>query len=211
MEALLNTDAISSHHDVQGLKRLYDSVEAHIRGLQALGLSARAYGGMLSSVLVNNFPTEPRLIILREMVGDSCDLIKVMKIMDWVVDARERASVLTTSNSLHHWTPTAATIVASNKGLTGNCVYCGQDYTSNTCTTITNVAAWREILCKAGRYYTCLKKYYLSKDCHSRLRCESCHGRHHITISIWHHLTSHQLYCFSTCTIYPESSDLSWV
>ena len=187
MEALLNTAAVSSHHDVKGLRKLHDSVEAHIRGLQALGISASAYGGMLSSVLVNKLPPELRLIISREMAGNSWDLVKVMKIVEREVDARERASVLTTPNSLRHRTPTAATLVTSNSGPTGNriiCVYCGQDHTSNSCTTITDVAARREILRKAGRCYTCLKKHHLSKDCRSRMRCENCRGRHHVTICL---------------------------
>ena len=121
------------------------------------------------------------------MAGDSWDLNKVMKIVEREVDARKRASVLTTSNNLRHRTPTAATLVMSNSGPTRNfitCVYCGQDHTSNSCTTIADVAARREILRKAGRCYTCLKKHHLSKDCRSRLRCENCRGRHHVTICL---------------------------
>ena len=87
------------HYDVKRLKELHDSVEAHIRGLHALGLSA---SDMLSSILVNKLPLELRLIISREMDGGRWGLVKVMDIVDLGVDARERASVLTTSNSLHH-------------------------------------------------------------------------------------------------------------
>ena len=82
MEALLNVAAVSSHHDVKGLRRLHDSVEAHVRGLQTLGVPATAYGGILSSVLVNKSPPEIRLIISREMTGDGWDLDKVMKIIE---------------------------------------------------------------------------------------------------------------------------------
>ena len=38
MEALLNVSDISTHHDVKGLRRLHDSVEAHVRGLRMLGV-----------------------------------------------------------------------------------------------------------------------------------------------------------------------------
>ena len=82
MEALLNVAAVSSHHDVKGLRRLHDSVEAHVRGLRTLGVPATAYGGILSSVLVNKSPPEIRLIISREMTGDGWDLDKVMKIIE---------------------------------------------------------------------------------------------------------------------------------
>ena len=90
MEALLNIAAVTSHHDVKALRKLFDSVEAHIRGLRALGISASAYGGMLPSVLINKLPPEIRLIISREMTGDGWDLDKVMKIIEREVDARER-------------------------------------------------------------------------------------------------------------------------
>ena len=46
MEALLNVTAVSTHHDVKGLRRLHDSVEAHVRGLQALGVPPSSYGGL---------------------------------------------------------------------------------------------------------------------------------------------------------------------
>ena len=186
MEALLNTDAVSSHHDVKGLKKF-----------------TTLWKRILGDCRLSDSQPEPTVACSRQYLWTICLLnsdwlsferwletvgicmVKVMEIVDWEVDAREHASVLTTSKSLHHRTPTAATLVTSNTGLTGNCItciYCGQDHTSNSCTTITDVAAWREILRKAGSCYTCLKKYYLSKDCRSRLRCESCWGRHHVTI-----------------------------
>ena len=92
MDVLLNTPAISSHQDVKGLRRLYDSVEAHIRGLRALRVAVSGYAGMLSSVLVNKLPPEIRLIISREITGDNWDLEKVMSIVERKVDAREQGS-----------------------------------------------------------------------------------------------------------------------
>ena len=89
MEALLNTTAISLHSDVRGLRRLCDSVEAHIRGLRALGIFVSAYGGMLSSILVNKLPPEIRLIVSREIAAGSWDLDKVMSIVEREVEARK--------------------------------------------------------------------------------------------------------------------------
>lgn len=56
MEALLGIVAVSSHLDVKGLRKLHDTVEAHIRGLRALGVPAESYGTILTSVLVNKLP-----------------------------------------------------------------------------------------------------------------------------------------------------------
>ena len=49
MDALLNLPITNSHHDLKGLRRLYDSVEAHVRGLRALGVTAGSYGGIQST------------------------------------------------------------------------------------------------------------------------------------------------------------------
>ena len=82
MDALLNTPAISSHQEVKGLSRLYDSVEAHIRGLRAFGVAVSSYGGMLSSVLVKKLPPEIGLILSHEITGNYWDLEKVMSILE---------------------------------------------------------------------------------------------------------------------------------
>ena len=58
MEALLGVSAVTSHHDTKGLRRLLDTVEAHIRGLRALGVPRETYGGLLTSVLVSRLPPE---------------------------------------------------------------------------------------------------------------------------------------------------------
>ncbi len=188
MEALLSIAAIPSHHDIKGLRKLHDSVETHIRGLRALGVPAETYGGLLTSVLVNKLPPELRLIVSREMTGEKWDLDRVMKIFEQEVDARERASISSAPSKFPRAQPripTAATLVASNSVLnSGNvsCVYCGQGHMSNSCAAVVDVATRKEILRRAGRCYTCLRKHHLSKDCRSNLTCKKCRGRHHVTI-----------------------------
>ena len=89
MDTLLNLPAINSHHDLRGLQHLYDSVEAHVRGLWALGVTADSYGGLLTSILMNKLPSEIRLIISRELTEEKWD---VEKLMNREVDARERSA-----------------------------------------------------------------------------------------------------------------------
>ena len=125
MDALLNLPAVSSHHDIKGLRHLYDSVEAHVRGLRALGVTADSYGGLLTSILMNKLPSEIRLIISRELTEEKWDVEKLMKIVDREVDARERSAASRTSNPnstsapkrpLPKTLPTAAALMTSNVG-----------------------------------------------------------------------------------------------
>ena len=89
MDALLNLTSITSHHDLRGLRCLYDSVEANVRGLRALGVASESYGGLLTSILMNKLPPEVRLIISRDLTEDRWDMEKVMKMISREVDARE--------------------------------------------------------------------------------------------------------------------------
>ena len=56
------------------------------------------------------------------------------------------------------------------------------DHASNTCKTVTNIAARKEVLNRAGRCFICLKRSHISKDCNSRMKCLKCGQRHHVSI-----------------------------
>ena len=71
--------------------------------------------------------------------------------------------------------PTASTLLANNPGSNANqvvCVYCEKDHVSSSCNTITDVAARKELLCKSGRCFVCLKRHHLSRDCRSNFNCK---------------------------------------
>ncbi len=123
MEALMGIAGVSSHLDIEGLCKLHDSVEVHIRGLRALGVRPESYGGLLTSVLVNKLPSEIRLIVSREITAGKWDLDGVMEILEREIEARERASAgertYTTGSSgpprrMQPWTPTGAALFTNN-------------------------------------------------------------------------------------------------
>ena len=187
MDALLTMSAVSSHLDIKGLRKLHTTVETHIRGLRALGVSAESYGGLLVSLLVNKLPPEIRLIVTRMSATGTWNLIDVMSILEQEVDARECASASSMLLPPHRpqtRLPTGATLFTNNPASNNepSCVYCGQRHTSNSCTTITEVGARKDVLRKAGRCYVCLRKNHLSKECRSNQNCRLCRGRHHVTI-----------------------------
>jgi len=94
MEGLLSTASVGTDSDLTGLRRLYSTVEVHIRSLQALGVSKDAYGSLLSSVLMNRLPGEFRLIISREL-SDSA----------WTID-----SILSSSHQRRNTSTSAAEV-----------------------------------------------------------------------------------------------------
>jgi hypothetical protein len=184
MDALLALPSVTSHNDLKGLRHLYDSVESHVRGLRALGVSSDSYGSLLTSMLMNKLPGEIRLVIARELNDEHWEVDKLMEIIDKEVDARERSiGQQLMRKTPHKSLPTGAVLVTSNSRPTG-CVYCGGDHQSDQCTVITEPQPRKETLRKAGRCYVCLRKYHTSRNCRSKSRCTHCNGRHHSTICL---------------------------
>lgn len=66
MDNLLQLPVVGSVNDLKGIRQLYEKIEIHIRGLQALGVEAQQHGSLLVPVLLSKVPQELRLIISRE-------------------------------------------------------------------------------------------------------------------------------------------------
>lgn len=120
-----------------------------------------------------------RLVVTRGMTGDVWDLDRLMTILEQEVSARECAFIPSTPRRTQPRLPTAATLVANNPGFREgqvSCVYCSQEHTSNSCTTVADKTE------RKGRCFVCLKRHHLCRDCRSKFNCKNCRGRHHISI-----------------------------
>ena len=73
MKGLLNKAPVTSKNDLKGLRKIFDLEEAHVRGLKVLGASSECYGNLYcrSSVLLNKIRQEIRLIVRREIKGET--------------------------------------------------------------------------------------------------------------------------------------------
>ena len=92
MDALLILQTVASHHDLKGLRHLYDTVESHVRGLRALGIDSESYGQLLSSILMNKLPAEMRLIISCELGGGKWNVDEIMRLINHEIEARKRST-----------------------------------------------------------------------------------------------------------------------
>ena len=182
MEQLLNVESITSPHDVKGLRQLYDVIESNVRSLKSLGVKADSYGSLLSSVLMNKLPAELRLIVSRKFGdSDSWQFDELLKLIEEEVQVRERSSARTSqSERRHKELPTAATLLTDTQS--PQCCFCQQNHPSQNCQAVTGIDSRREVLRKTGRCYICLRKGHVSRTCRSRIKCLTCHGRHHVAI-----------------------------
>ena len=90
MDVLMSLEGVDAPNDTRRLRRLFDTVEAQVRGLKALGVSVESYGGLLSSVLLNKLPSEIRLIVNRSLLGDSWDLDRILELFEAELTVRKR-------------------------------------------------------------------------------------------------------------------------
>ena len=185
MELLLRLEAVTSTHDLKGLRQLFDTVESNVRGLRALGVAASSYGGLMSSILMGRLPSELRLIVSRELREDEWDLETMMGVLQREVEARERsvgaASSQTRKGTTTNPPPTALSLTTGS--LTPiTCAYCGQPHRSNACQTIKSPEERKRALRTSGRCYICLRRNHISRNCRSPARCNKCNGRHHSSL-----------------------------
>ena len=62
---LLTVHPVFNEKDTVGLRKLYDTVEVHYRGLQALGVNASTYEGIVVPAVLGKLPEAVRLQITR--------------------------------------------------------------------------------------------------------------------------------------------------
>ena len=187
MDLLLNLEAVSSQHNLRGLRQLFDVVESNVRGLRALGVPASSYGGLLSSILVSKLPTELRLIVSRELNESDWNFEAMMQIFRREVEARERSAGASPLSQQQRKSPAAkspptATSLTTGASTQVSCAYCNGAHSSNSCQTVTDPEQRKRILRTAGRCFICLKRHHISRNCRSSARCNNCRGRHHTSI-----------------------------
>ena len=186
MDLLLNLDAVTSHNDLKGLRKLYDVVESNVRGLRALGVQSSSYGGLLSPVLISKLPTELRLIVSRELKEEEWGFEKMMEIVERELAARERSAGALPQHPRKQGAgakppPTALSLVTGSSNQV-TCAYCDQPHLSNSCSTTTNPEERKRILRTTSRCFICLKRHHISRNCRSSIRCNKCRERHHTSI-----------------------------
>ena len=178
----MSIEAVTSNNNLPALRRLYDTLEVHIRGLQSLGVSQSSYGALLSPT---KLPQETRIIISREVASDQWELGPILEALLAEIQAREKAGV-TLHNSHNHPNrhrkeqSTGATLATKANAI--SCCYCQGDHDPNFCTVVTGFEARHKALRNQGRCFNCLKRNHLSKECRAPPRCSDCRRKHHPSI-----------------------------
>ena len=186
MEILLNLTAVPGEHDLRGIRRLCNQVEANVRSLKALGVEQSSYGAVLTSVLLPKLPSEIRLLVTRKAPGEHLNLTKLLTVLGEELVARERSSrggrhlpektrLPSTATSLFSGTQDVARKPSA-------CCYCQQSHTSSECQVVRDPRAQQQILKTSGRCFNCLVRGHIVKKCRSAPQCQTCKRKHHPSI-----------------------------
>lgn len=117
----MNTDAVSLVLDITALRRMYDKVEVHVRGLKSLGIASASYGALLMPVLQKKLL---RIVINRE-ITESSDLDKLMTTLADEIEVRERSVVASgTSQPSFKRRSTTTTFMTGSQQV--SCAYYGK-------------------------------------------------------------------------------------
>ena len=128
--------------------------------------------------MLAKIPQELKLIISRDMKGETWDFEQLLAIFKCEPKAREKIQSMSGSSSMSHVEGkfnrknpvTAAALHVSDKTAV-SCVYCKQQHRSNKCQVVTNVASRRGILCKKGVCFVCVRSGHIARNCLSNMKC----------------------------------------
>ena len=101
MESLLKLSCVSSMVDIKRIRMVYDMIESNVRSLQNLGISAEMYGSLLIPIMLAKIPEELKLIISRDMKGETWDFEQLLAIFKSELEAREKIKVRVVLQACH--------------------------------------------------------------------------------------------------------------
>lgn len=194
MDSLLKIKSVSSSTDVAKLRQMYDKIETHVRGLQALQVPTESYGSLLIPVLMNKIPDDIRILVARQIKDGEWSLDEILRLLGDEIKNRERCEGIKAidisenrekNNASHRFRkdpPTLSALFTEEKETTINCTFCKQRHPTASCQVVTNKAARKQILMKQGRCFKCLRRNHVVRNCRSNYSCQKCAGKHHVSI-----------------------------
>ena len=157
MDTLIHVEAVTSPHNVKGLRRLHDTIESNVRSLKSLGVDSSSYGTLLASVLITKLPQELKLILSRESGGDEWKLDALLTNLEKELQVRERMTAVQSVSNLKvvrtSKEPSPAATLFTGNSSKFTCSYCQRDHPSNTCGSIIDPLARKHHLQKTGHCF----------------------------------------------------------
>ena len=89
MNEVLSMKKVERDRDLQGLCRLYDDIESHVRSLRSQDVDDDNYGSLLTLIIMERLPHQFKLTIRRQVGGATWDLTQLLCLIQDELKARE--------------------------------------------------------------------------------------------------------------------------
>ena len=194
MNELLKMRKITSEKDLQGMRKLYDDVENHVRCLQSLGVHGGQYGPLLSPVIMDDrLPIQFKLTVSRHLKTDLWDLTKLLELIRDEIRARENVSAIEgstredegkNSSNVREYIekPHTDAVLTSQSTPKSRCIFCKAFHWSDKCKVISDIEARKEFLRKGKRCFLCMREGHFANSCQKTKPCFYCKKFHHSAI-----------------------------
>ena len=196
MEAMINLPNPTSQ--LASLQHFYDTLETHIRGLEALGKSHESYGGILVPIIQKKLPVELKKNLARDHSNKERTLDEIREaILKEVekLEAGQSDSKFPELPSSNLTIPTASFVMSSNQRTPPqpngkrpppkqrSCAYCKGNHNPLECTVVKEPSRINAIIQEARLCFNCLGRHQVT-GCQSRNRCRQCHRKHHTSLRL---------------------------
>ncbi|XP_065067449.1 uncharacterized protein LOC135693012, partial [Rhopilema esculentum] len=190
MQALLGLQNCPNEN-VKQLRFIYDSINVHVRGLEALGMSSASYGSLLVPILMARMPREITLHVARKTTEEVWPIKEILEIVEKEIEARELSDNIKPVERKFDKTSgygpkspqgTTKTFLTKDEKVQ-DCVYSGHAHSPSSCKEVQEITGRKKILLETKRCFSCLKSGHMTKKCRENRNCKKC-GRnfHHESI-----------------------------
>ena len=181
MEAMLYLT--NPTNQLASLRHFYDTLETHIRGLEALGKSHESYGGILVPIIQRKLPVDLKKNLARGHTNEEWSLDELRKAILKEVEILEAGHGNSDPEPQDSKVsiPTASFHVGKTPPPRQNCAYCKGNHNPLQCTVVRDPSRRHTIIQESRLCFNCLGHHRVP-ECKSKNRCRNCRRKHHTSL-----------------------------
>ena len=186
---------------ISSLWKMQDDLLSHVRSLEALGITGRQFGVILTPVILSRLPPEIRLEWAREGEGREDNLQFLLDFLLKEIRRRENAESFSEQSlccenvdkfkvsdgkgskagsenkGSEKFVSTASALLSSS----ASCGICNKPHFTANCWALKGMSypEREKAMKEAGLCYRCLSPSHVKKQCTSSIKCHNCGGPHY--------------------------------
>ena len=213
INGIIKAQSVFSEKNIGRLRELFDVVENHHRGLQALKIDESTYSSILVPVVMDKIPGPVRLNMIRGtenhagwMMGEMLEAFgKELDIREQHISlfggnnpSGEREKPEMRTRQFGRGLTTGSTLLVKQDGGKRKCIFCNGEHAEMTCKNVEDPEERKKLLVKQGRCFICLYKGHRAFKCRFKALCKLCkHAEHHVSLCS----SSNNANSFGRCTV----------